>query len=409
MREADGAAALKTGSTQEDQAARRSFTRIFMTGVIAFLTLADLFAAQAILPILTQAYGVTPSAMGLAVNACTLGMALASIAAAFFSQRIERRRGILLSLSLLAIPTSLLAFAPDLLAFTLLRILQGVFMASAFTLTLAYLGEQCSAREAAGAFAAYITGNVASNLFGRLMSAALAAHFGLVSNFLVFAGLNLAGAVIASAVIGRVPPEAHMRQQEKPALKVLSAHLSHGGLRAACAIGFCILFAFIGTFTFVNFVLVRPPLSLGMMAVGFVYFVFAPSILTTPLAGRMAARAGTRPAMWCALGLAAAALPLMLAPRLEFVIAGMIFAGAGTFSAQAIATGFVGRAVMADRAAASGLYLASYFGGGLAGSAVLGFVFDCFGWAACLAGIGFALGAAAWLTLRLSLSPSLAR
>jgi YNFM family putative membrane transporter len=40
-------------------------------------------------------------------------------------------------------------------------------------LTLAYLGEQCSATDAGGAFAAYITGNVASNLIGRLISAAV--------------------------------------------------------------------------------------------------------------------------------------------------------------------------------------------------------------------------------------------
>ena len=59
-------------------------------------------------------------------------------------------------------------------------------------------------------------------------------------------------------------------------------HLRDGGLRVAFAIGFCILFAFIGTFTFVNFVLVRPPLSLGMMQLGLVYVVFLPSILTTP-------------------------------------------------------------------------------------------------------------------------------
>ena len=56
-------------------------------------------------------------------------------------------------------------------------------MASAFTLTLSYLAEQCSARAAAGAFAAYVTGNVASNLFGRLFSAALADHLGLAANF----------------------------------------------------------------------------------------------------------------------------------------------------------------------------------------------------------------------------------
>jgi hypothetical protein len=52
-------------------------------------------------------------------------------------------------------------------------------------------------------------------------------------------------------------------------------------LCAAFGIGFCILFAFIGTFTYVNFVLVRPPLSLGPMELGFVYFVFLPSVVTT--------------------------------------------------------------------------------------------------------------------------------
>src|SRR5207244_10555928 len=112
------------------------------------------------------------------------------------SQRIDRRLGILISLALLSIPTALLAIAPDLTTFTVLRIAQGLCMASAFTLTLAYLGEECSAADAGGAFAAYITGNVASNLIGRLVSAAVADHLGLASNFYFFALLNLAGAVL---------------------------------------------------------------------------------------------------------------------------------------------------------------------------------------------------------------------
>ena len=76
-------------------------------------------------------------------------------------------------------------------------------MASAFTLTLAYLGEECSATDAGGAFAAYITGNVASNLIGRLMSAALADHLGLATNFYVFAALNLAGAAAADRELAK--------------------------------------------------------------------------------------------------------------------------------------------------------------------------------------------------------------
>src|SRR5262249_38231418 len=167
-------------------ATARVVRRTIIIGLIAFLTVVDLFATQAILPSLTQAYQVTPAAMSFAVNASTMGMAVAGLTVAFFSRRIDRRVGILISLCMLAVPTALLAVAPDITTFTALRVTQGLCMASAFTLTLTYLGEECSAMDAGGAFAAYITGNVASNLVGRLISAGVADHFGLAANFYFF-------------------------------------------------------------------------------------------------------------------------------------------------------------------------------------------------------------------------------
>ena len=376
--------------------------RTLVIGVTAFLTVVDLFATQAILPTLARAYDVTPAAMGLAVNASTFGMAVAGLLVSLFSRHIDRRSGILYSLVLLSIPTALLAVAPDLTIFTALRVAQGLCMAAAFTLTLAYLGEECSAADAGGAFAAYITGNVASNLFGRLFSAALADHLGLAWNFYTFAALNLAGAVLVYFTVARAAPMEQTGPHAPSALAAWAEHLGNPRLRAAFGIGFCILFAFIGTFTFVNFVLVRPPLSLDPMQIGFVYVVFLPSIVTTLLAGRAVARFGTRPTMWASLTLAAVGLPLLLTPALEVVLAGMVLIGIGTFFAQATATGFVSRAATADRGAASGIYLACYFGGGLVGTAVLGPIFDQVGWAACVAGIALALGSAAALTLSLA-------
>src|SRR5258708_5572589 len=182
--------------------------RSFVIALTAFLTVVDLFATQAILPSLARAYQVTPGAIGFAVNASTIGMAIAGLAVAFFSNRIDRRRGILVSLTLLSIPTALLAVAPDLATFTVLRVTQGLCMSTAFALTLSYLAETCDAVDTAGAFAAYITGNVASNLVGRLMSAALTDHLGLAGNFYVFAGLNLAGAVLVYFTLGRTRPMA---------------------------------------------------------------------------------------------------------------------------------------------------------------------------------------------------------
>ena len=180
--------------------------RSFVIGLTAFLTVVDLFATQAILPSLTRHYNVTPAAMGFAVNASTMGMAIASLVIGVLSPHVDRRLGILFSLILLAIPTTLLAVAPDLTTFTILRVMQGLCMASAFALTLAYVGEQCSSMDAGGAFAAYITGNVASNLIGRLVSAAVTDSFGLASNLYFFALLNLAGAMLVYFTIRRVQP-----------------------------------------------------------------------------------------------------------------------------------------------------------------------------------------------------------
>lgn len=382
-------------------AASSALARSAVIGTMAFLTVVDLFATQAILPTLTRHYCVSPAAMGLAVNASTIGMAIASLGIGMFGQHIDRRRGIVTSLVLLAVPTLLLAIAPNLGVFAFLRIAQGLCMAAAFALTLAYLGEECSAADAGAAFAAYITGNVASNLIGRLISAAVADHLGLAANFAFFALLNLAGAALALTALHRTT--AMMAASVAASMtEAWREHLRNPALRAAFGIGFCILFAFIGTFTFVNFVLVREPFMLSRMQLGFVYFVFLPSIVTTLMAGAAANRFGTRPAMWTSLATAAIGLLMLLSAKLPLVLCGMVLVAVGTFFAQAVATGFLGKAASHGRSAASGMYLASYFAGGLAGTAVLGQLFDHTGWPACVAGVGAALLAAALLTRRLT-------
>jgi len=373
--------------------------RLLVIGIISFLTLVDLFAAQAILPSLTRAYGVTPAEMGFAVNASTLGMAVAGIAIALLAGRIDRRRGIWISLACLAVPTMLLGTMPDLATFTALRIVQGVFMSAAFTLTMAYLAEHYSATDVASALAAYVTGNVACNLFGRLMSASLASSFGLEVTFFVFAALNLAGAALVYFTLQRMAPM--NASMAKSPFAAWVAHFRNPPLRAAFGLGFIVLFVFLGTFTYVNFVLARTPIALSPMSLGFVYFVFLPSVFTTPLAGRAVAAIGSRPTFWASFAVAAAGLPLLLIADLTAVLAGLVLIAAGTFFAQAAATGFVSRTATTERGAASGIYLASYYLGGLAGSAVLGVVFDMFGWTEAVVVLGIALALAALLTFQL--------
>jgi predicted MFS family arabinose efflux permease len=93
---------------------------------------------------------------------------------------------------------------------------------------------------------------------------------------------------------------------------------------------------------------------------------------------------------------------MLLSASLSWVLAGLAVMGVGTFFAQAVATGFVGSAARSDRAAASGLYLAAYYLGGMFGAAVLGQVYDRFDWGYCVAVIGLALLVAFLLSTRIA-------
>jgi predicted MFS family arabinose efflux permease len=267
-------------------------------------------------------------------------------------------------------------------------------MSAAFSLTIAYIAETASANFISAALAAYVTGNVASNLFGRLMSAAIADHLGLPANFLIFAGLNLAGAALAFLLLS---DEAMNRTGAKHTN--LLALFRRRALNASFAIGFLILFVFIGTFTYVNFVLTRPPLGLSAMQIGFVYFIFIPSVVITPFAGFASNRLGAGTVIVLSLLVALLGLAASLIPDLPFVLAAMTLLAAGTFFAQAAATGYVSRCAGAARGSAGGIYLASYYSGGLVGSIVVGQVFDHLGWTAVVIVLGVALTAACLLAL----------
>ncbi len=380
-----------------------AFRLNLLVGLLAFLTVVDLFAAQAILPSLRLHYGVTPAAMSVAVNASTIGMATSALVTALLSGRIPQRQGVVASLVLLAIPTLLLAHAPDLGTFAALRIMQGICMATAFALSLANLGESSmSPAQAASVFAAYVTGNVASNLVGRILSSGLADMYGLHATFYAFAALNLGGAALAMLLIRNAARPAAGGELEGGAIpsttmSSLPQLLRDRRLLAAFAIGFSILFAFIGVFTFINFVLARPPFSIGPMSLGLVYLVFAPSIVTTPFVGRIVAGVGAPRFIIGSLLLAGVGIPLLAVSDLRLVLVGLALVAVGTFAAQAATTGFVSSAAPQNRVAASGLYLASYFSGGLVGTAVLGRIFDASGWVACLASIAAVLACAALL------------
>jgi hypothetical protein len=248
--------------------------RTLIIGLTAFLTVVDLFATQAILPSLARAYQVTPAAMGLAVNASTFGMAVAGLTVALFDRHLDRRLGILVSLVLLAIPTALLANAPDLTVFAALRVAQGPVHGIGIHAD-ARLSRRRVQRDGRRRRVRRLHHRQCREQSDRPADSAASPTISGSRPISISSRRSTSPAPSWSISPSTHRADAAMAAPRAPRwLRICATPL-----RAAFGIGFCILFAFIGTFTYVKRRAVREPLSAWPAgALVFVYFVFLPSV-----------------------------------------------------------------------------------------------------------------------------------
>ena len=353
---------------------------VVFAGFCAFTTL---FAPQPLLPMLARAFAISPGRASLLVTASTLAVAIAAPLAGVVADHFGRKRVIVPAAFLLAVPTLLAATASDFGQLLFWRFLQGVFTPGIFAVIIAYVNEEWEFG-AGAATAAYITGTVLGGFSGRFLAAIVAAYAGWRWAFVGLGALNLAG---AWAIRAWLPPGRRFvrRPENTAAVRAMLRHLRNPRLAATYAVGFCVMFTLLGTFTYVNFYLAEPPFQLSTAALGRLFAVYLVGALITPRAGRMIDRMGHRFALVVAFTGGAAGVALTLIHSLPVVLIGLTLACSGVFIANSAGSSYVGSAATESRASAVGLYVTFYYVGGSAGSAIPGLLWAHPEWPSCVA------------------------
>jgi MFS family permease len=348
------------------------------------------------LPSLSKEFHAPAAAVALVMTATTAGVGLAAPLIGMLSDRVGRKRIIVPFAVLIALPTALSATAHSLPQLLFWRFCQGIFTPGIATVTIAYINEEWESG-AGAAMSAYVTGTVLGGFSGRMIAAFVAAA---ASWRVAFAVLGMLSALGAFAMAVWLPADRH--KLHPPAAgstrRSLAAHLGNGRLLATCAVGFCILFALLATFTYVNFYLAAPPFHLGTQALGLLFSVYLLGMVVTPVSGRYLDRAGHRAAIAAAFTASIAGILLTLVQSIFAVVLGLAILAAGVFIAQAVSSSYIGVATTHARAAAVGIYSVFYYAGGTLGSAVTGWFWTHGGWPACVALIAAVEGLTIWIS-----------
>ena len=381
----------------------RAVIAVTLAGIAAFF---NLYATQPLLPLFEQIFHASKSQVGRTVSAATLGVALSAPFCGALAERMGRRKLIVLSIFVLALPTVLAATSGGLSQLVLWRFLQGIVTPGIFGVTIAYIAEEWPRDRVPHVMSIYVSGTVLGGFLGRILTGVAATH-----HLIPFVQPNWRNGFVAIGVLDLVfgvllwrwlphdsPLPGHGAQETS-----FARHLRNPQLLATFAVGFNILFTLVATFTYVTFYLAAPPFSLSPAQLSALFMVYLVGLVITPVSGVWIARAGSRAALIAALLAAIAGVLMTLIPNLMVILLGLVLCSSGVFACQAAATTYIQReAHSGGRASAAGLYVMFYYIGGSVAGILPGMLWRFGQWKACVTLVVFvqlatiAIAGAAW-------------
>lgn len=368
------------GWVPADPEYKRITVALFLAGLATF---ALVYATQPLLPLLADDFGVTPTTSMLSLSVTTVAMGAALLVFGPLSDAIGRltlMRATLLVAALVAVAS---AFAPGWATLLVLRGVLGFAVAGLPAVAAAYLREEIAATWATAATGLYIGGTAIGGMSGRLISGLVSDFFGWRAALGAIGVMALAIAVLLGVLL---PPATrfvatplHHRHLADNARRMLLDR----GLLTLYAIGFVSMGGFVAAFNGLAFRLVLPPFSLSVGVASLVFVTYVLGSFSSPLAGRLAVRFGSRTVVPASMAVFGLGVALTLVDHLVAVVAGVGLITFGFFAAHGTTSGWVtARAANKGRGTglAGALYLAFYYFGSSVCGALAGTAWSIAGW-----------------------------
>ncbi|MEV6666685.1 MFS transporter [Streptomyces nigra] len=356
---------------------RRMSFALFLAGVATF---ALLYSTQALLPLISDEFGVAASQASWTVAAATGGLALFVLPMSALSERYGRRTVMTGSLAVAVAVGVAVPFAPNLTALVVLRAVQGAALAGLPASATAYLAEEVRPKALITAIGLFVAGNSVGGMSGRVITGWVAQEWGWRVAVGVIGALAVACAVAFRLLL---PAPRHFTPgslRPRVLVRTVRDHLSDPLLRRLYAIGALFMTVFGGVYTVIGYRLTEAPFSLPQGVVGSIFLVYLVGTVSASTAGRLVNRLGRRGALYAGAATTAVGLLATLAGSLPLVLLGLVLITAGFFAGHAVASSAVSKTATHGRAQASALYQSAYYIGSSAGSTVGAVAFHAGGW-----------------------------
>ncbi|MEO4052385.1 MFS transporter [Solibacillus sp. CAU 1738] len=368
-----------------------------------FITFANLYLTQPLLPQFSEQFGVSPAVASLSLSVATISLAISLLIFGSLSEAWGRKRLMTISIIATSILTIALAFSPTFEVLLALRIVQGFVFAGVPAIAMAYLGEEMDPSSLGIAMGLYISGNSIGGLTGRIIMGTMTDLFNWHIGMLAIGLLSL---IICAYFVWALPASKHFTPrplQVKELTKSLLHHFKDAGLICLFVIGFLLMGSFVTLYNYIGYKLLAPPYNLSATLVGWIFIVYLVGSFSSTWFGSLADKFGRQRVLYVGIVITLTGALFTLPTSLFVKIIGITIFTFGFFGAHSTASSWVSRRATKDKAQASSLYLFGYYTGSSIGGTAGGFFWVHYGWAGIVGFISSFLFIAIGLTFTLML------
>ncbi|WP_320940636.1 MFS transporter [Lysinibacillus capsici] len=350
---------------------------LFLAG---FITFANLYVTQPLLPTFSEVFDVSPAVASLSLSVTTFALAVSLIIVSSLSEAWGRKSLMTISIFAASVLTLALAFSPNFETILVLRVVQGIVFAGLPAIAMAYLGEEMEPASLGVAMGLYISGNSVGGLSGRVIIGTLTDHYNWHTGMIVLGGISL---LVSLLFVWMLPSSKHFSArplQLKALTKTLLQHLRDPSMLCLYGMGFLLMGSFVTLYNYIGFKLMAPPYNLSATIVGWIFVIYLVGTFSSAWFGSLADRFGRQRMLLLAIAIMLAGAIVTLNGLLTLKVIGITVFTFGFFAAHSIASGWVSKRASHDKAQASSLYLFFYYFGSSVGGTVGGVFWMKYGW-----------------------------
>jgi MFS transporter, YNFM family, putative membrane transport protein len=348
----------------------------------SFVTFADLYSTQPVIPLIAREFDVNPAAASLTLSFATGTLAICLLLATLLSDKFDRKKIMGISLTLSAILSVLIGFVEDLHVLIVLRALQGACLAGFPSIAMAYINEEFHPKTLGYVIGIYVSGSSIGGLAGRVI-------VGTISDFaswhLAIACLGGISLLISCIFWFTLPgPKNQLRANNVSFHRLresLYRNITNIDQLSIYGVGFLLMGSFVTVYNYISIPLMNAPYNLSQSLLSFLFLIYLVGTFSSAWMGGLADRINRRTVLLSGILIMMSGAGLTLFSTLAVKVVGLALFTFGFFGSHSIASSWVGiLANKQDKAQAASLYLLFYYAGSSLVGAGSGLVLHYYGW-----------------------------